>query len=196
MGVEPIVLHATLLDDPAVAANPPDRCYYCKRRIFSQLQQLAAERGLGAVVDGSNQDDLADHRPGRRALAELGVASPLLQAGLTKAEIRGLSHEMGLPTWNRPSMACLASRLPYGTPLTAAALQQVAQAEAVLDELGVGQRRVRHHGAVARLELEPADWPLVLEKRAELLARLRQIGYTYVTLDLAGFRSGSMNEVL
>jgi uncharacterized protein len=196
LGVELLVVEAALLDDPTFVANPPDRCYHCKRRLFSLLQQVADERGLAQLVEGSNQDDLADHRPGRRALAELGVRSPLLDAGLTKAEIRCLSRDAGLPTWDQPSMACLASRFPYGTPLSAPALAQVEQAEAFLDELGCRQRRVRHHGAVARLEIEPADWQLVLENRERIVTRLRELGYAYVTLDLVGFRSGSMNEVL
>jgi uncharacterized protein len=196
LGVEPLVVEVPLLDDPAFVANPPDRCYHCKRRLFDLLRQVADQRGLAHVVEGSNQDDLSDHRPGRRALAELGVRSPLLKAGLTKAEIRRLSRDRGLPTWDRPAMACLASRFPYGTPISVEALARVEQAEAFLDKLGCGQRRVRHHGPVARLEVEPTDWPLVMENRERIVARLRELGYTYVTLDLVGFRSGSMNEVL
>ncbi len=196
LGVEPIVVEATLLDDPTFVANPPDRCYHCKLRLFTLLRQLADERGLAHLVEGSNRDDLSDHRPGRRALAEMGVRSPLLEAGLTKAEIRRLSRDVGLPTWDRPAMACLASRFPYGVPLTAQALAQVDRAEAFLDELGIGQRRVRHHGPVARLEVEPAGWPLVMENRERIVTRLQELGYTYVALDLTGFRSGSMNEVL
>jgi uncharacterized protein len=196
LGVELLVVEATLLDDPTFVANPPDRCYHCKRRLFSLLRQAADEQGLAQLVEGSNQDDLVDHRPGRRALAELGVRSPLLQAGLTKADIRRLSRDRGLPTWDQPARACLASRFPYGTPVSSAGLAQVEQAEAFLDELGCGQRRVRHHGPVARLELEPADWPLVMEHRERIVTRLRELGYAYVTLDLAGFRSGSLNEVL
>lgn len=196
LGVELIVVEAALLDDPTFVANPPDRCYHCKRRLFTLLRQAAEQRGLAQLVEGSNQDDLADHRPGRRALVELGVHSPLLQAGLTKAEIRRLSRDRGLPTWDQPTLACLASRFPYGTPISSAGLTQVEQAEALLDELGCGQRRVRHHGPVARLELEPADWPLVMENRERVVTRLRELGYAYVTLDLVGFRSGSLNEVL
>ena len=196
LGVRPIVVEATLLDEPIFVANPPDRCYHCKLRLFTLLRQLASEHGLTHLVEGSNQDDLSDHRPGRRAIVELGIRSPLLEACLTKAEIRRLSHDMGLPTWNRPAMACLASRFPYGTPLTAEALAQVNRAEAFLDELGIGQRRVRHHGDVARLEIEPDDWPLVVDNRERIVTRLQELGYTYVALDLIGFRSGSMNEVL
>lgn len=195
-GVEPLVVRTALLSDDPVAANTPERCYHCKKHLLALLQEVATEHGLVQVVDGSNADDLGDHRPGRRALAELGVVSPLLEAGLNKAEIRQLSREMGLPTWDRPAMACLASRIPYGTPLTAPVLEQVGRAEAILDALGVGQRRVRHHGHIARLEIDPADWPLVMENRDQIVDRLRELGYVYVTLDLGGFRSGSLNEVL
>jgi uncharacterized protein len=196
MGVEPLVVELSVLDHPAFAANPPDRCYHCKSLIFTRLKDIAREQGLAWVVEGSNRDDLGDYRPGRRALEELGVRSPLLEAGLTKVEIRSLSRYLGLPTWDRPSLACLASRFPYGTALTAAALKKVDQAETFLGELGFGQRRVRHHGDIARLEIEAQDWPILLENRQRIVARLRELGYTYVTVDLAGYRTGSMNEVL
>ena len=196
MGVEPLVVELSVLDHPAFAANPPDRCYHCKSLIFTRFKEIAREQGLAWVVEGSNRDDLGDYRPGRRALEELGVRSPLLEAGLTKAEIRSLSRYLGLPTWDRPSLACLASRFPYGTALTTAALKQVEQAETFLGELGFGQRRVRHHGDIARLEIEAKDWPILLENRQRIVARLRELGYTYVTVDLAGYRTGSMNEVL
>ena len=196
MGVEPLVVELSVLDHPAFAANPPDRCYHCKSLIFTRFKEIAREQGLAWVVEGSNRDDLGDYRPGRRALEELGVRSPLLEADLTKAEIRSLSRYLGLPTWDRPSLACLASRLPYGTALTAAALKQVDQAEAFMGELGFGQKRVRHHGDIARLEIEAEDWPMLLENRQRIVARLRELGYTYVAVDLAGYRTGSMNEVL
>jgi uncharacterized protein len=196
MGVEPLVVELSVLDHPTFAANPPDRCYHCKRLIFTRLMEIAQERGLAWVVEGSNRDDLGDYRPGRRALEELDVRSPLLEAGLTKAEIRSLSRYLGLPTWDRPSLACLASRFPYGTALTAATLKQVDRAEAFLGELGFGQRRVRHHGDIARLEIEAEDWPILLENRQRIVAGLHELGYAYVTVDLAGYRTGSMNEVL
>jgi uncharacterized protein len=196
MGVEPLVVELSMLDHPAFAPNLPDRCYHCKSLIFTRLKEIAQGQGLAWVVEGSNRDDLGDYRPGRRALEELGIRSPLLEAGLTKAEIRSLSRYLGLPTWDRPSWACLASRFPYGTALTVAALKQVDQAEAFLEELGFGQRRVRHHGDIARLEIEAEDWPILLENRQRIVARLRELGYTYVTVDLAGYRTGSMNEVL
>jgi uncharacterized protein len=196
MGVEPLVVELSVLDHPAFAANPPDRCYHCKSLIFTRLKEIAQEQGLAWVVEGSNRDDLSDYRPGRRALEELGIRSPLLEASLTKAEIRSLSHYLGLPTWDKPSLACLASRFPYGAALTTAALKQVDQAETFLGELGFGQRRVRHHGDVARLEIEAEDWPILSENRQRIVARLCELGYTYVTVDLAGYRTGSMNEVL
>jgi uncharacterized protein len=196
MGVEPLVVELSVLEHPAFTANPPDRCYHCKNLIFTRLKEVAREQGLTWVVEGSNRGDLGDYRPGRRALEELGIRSPLLEAGLTKAEIRSLSRYLGLPTWDRPSLACLASRFPYGTGLTAAALEQVDQAETFLSKLGFGQKRVRHHGDIARLEIETEDWPVLLENRQRIVARLRELGYTYVTVDLAGYRTGSMNEVL
>ncbi|MBI5957065.1 MAG: ATP-dependent sacrificial sulfur transferase LarE [Chloroflexi bacterium] len=186
------------LSNPSFAANPPDRCYHCKSELFGKLKEIAVQEGLRYVVDGANRDDLADHRPGRRAGRELGVQSPLQQAGLTKGEIRALSRELGLPTWNKPSFACLASRLPYGTVITKEALAQVDQAEGFLRQLGVGQLRVRHHGPIARIEVEPGDFPLLTarENRERVVARFKEIGYLYVTLDLAGYRTGSMNEAL
>ncbi len=196
MGVEPLVVELSVLDHPAFAANPPDRCYHCKSLIFDRLKEIAQERGLAWVVEGSNRDDLGDYRPGRRALEELDVRSPLLEAGLTKAEIRSLSRYLGLPTWDKPSLACLASRFPYGTALTTVALEQVGQAETFLGKLGFGQRRVRHHGDIVRLEIEAEDWPILLENRQRIVARLRELDYTYVTVDLSGYRTGSMNEVL
>lgn len=178
--------------------NSPMRCYHCKTELYSLLEAYARERGYAAILDGCNVDDLGDHRPGRVAAAEHGVRSPLIEAGLTKAEIRDLSKARGLPTWDKPAMACLASRIPYGTPVTIEALTQIGDAEAALRALGFRQLRVRHHGDVARIEIEPADMPLLLdpELRAEAVRRVREAGFRYVTLDLAGFRSGSMNEAL
>ncbi len=178
--------------------NSPMRCYHCKTELYSLLEAYARDRGYAAILDGCNVDDLGDHRPGRIAAAEHGVRSPLIEAGLTKAEIRELSKARGLPTWDKPAMACLASRIPYGTPVTIEALTQVGAAESALRALGFRQLRVRHHGDVARIEIEPADMPLLLdpEVRAEAVRRVRETGFRYVTLDLAGFRSGSMNEAL
>lgn len=178
--------------------NSPMRCYHCKTELYGLLEAYARERGYTAVFDGCNVDDLGDHRPGRVAAAEHGVRSPLVEAGLTKAEIRELSKARGLPTWDKPAMACLASRIPYGTPVTVEALRQIGAAEAALRALGFRQLRVRHHGDIARIEVEPDDMALMLDpaRRTEAVRRVREAGFRYVTLDLAGFRSGSMNEAL
>lgn len=187
------------LDDPRVVANPPDRCYYCKAALFAELWAVAHEEGLAAVVHGANADDLGDHRPGMRAAREQGGRAPLLEAGLSKEEIRSASRARGLPTWDKPAMACLSSRFPYGTPITPEGLRRVGAAEAFLQrEFGLTQLRVRHHDPVARLELPPEAWALVLDpaNRERIVARFRELGYLYVALDLAGFRSGSLNDAL
>ncbi len=187
------------LADPRFASNPADRCYFCKQHLFGDLRSIADEEGLSVVVYGANADDLGDHRPGMRAAAELGARAPLLEAGLTKEEVRTASRRLGLPTWDRPSMACLASRFPYGTPLTAEALRRVGSAEEFLrQEIGLRQFRVRHHDPVARLEVPPEEWDRVLDAaaRQRIVARLRELGYLFVALDLAGFRSGSLNDAL
>ncbi len=187
------------LEDPRFASNPPDRCYYCKTELFAAIRAVARQEGLQNVVYGATQDDLGDYRPGMRAARECGARAPLLEAGLGKSEVRELSRRMGLPTWDKPALACLASRFPYGTPITTAHLRQVNAAEDFLRrELGLRQLRVRHHDAVARLEVEPKDMARFLEEntRQRVVAALKELGYTYVTLDLAGFRSGSMNEAL
>ncbi|MEX2159597.1 MAG: ATP-dependent sacrificial sulfur transferase LarE [Dehalococcoidia bacterium] len=176
--------------------NSPQRCYHCKTELYELLAVAARARGFAFVVDGCNVDDLGDHRPGRVAAAEHGVRSPLIEAGLTKDEIRALSHERGLPTWDKPAMACLSSRIPYGTAVTVEALERVGGAEALLRSLGLRQLRVRHHDDVARIEVEPADMAALVEQRERVVEGLKALGYKYVTLDLAGFRSGSMNEVL
>lgn len=186
------------MKDPAFIANDPHRCYYCKKELFQHLLTIAAQRGWRRVADGSNIDDLSDYRPGRKAIQELGVVSPLCQVGLTKAEIRSLSREMGLPTWDKPALACLASRIPYGTAITADILKRIEQAESYLHSLGIAQVRVRHHGTLARIEVDPQSIPLLLQgnRRREIAERLKELGYTYVTLDLLGYRTGSMNETL
>lgn len=196
IGVRHVIMESSEADDPRYLANTPTRCYFCKDDLYGRLQAFARERGLRCVVDGTNADDLGDTRPGRRAAAEHGVRSPLQEAGLTKAEIRALAKGMGLPTWDKPAMACLASRIPYGTPITLQALSQVDRAELFLRGLGVRQLRVRHHGDVARIEVEPGDFPTVLEHRGRIVERFRELGYAYVALDLAGYRTGSMNEVV
>jgi uncharacterized protein len=159
------------------------------------LIAFARANGYRFVLDGNNADDLGDHRPGRRAAQEIGIRSPLEEVGLTKAEIRDLARTYGLLNWDKPAAACLSSRIPYGTPISLTALSQVESAERYLYDLGLRQLRVRHHGPIARLEVDAADFPRLLERSSEIAAALRDLGFTYVTLDLAGFRSGSMNEV-
>ena len=193
-----LVIRTNEFDDPGFAANPRDRCYYCKRCLFESLKKIAAAHGLSTVVDGSNGDDLRDHRPGMRAATEMGVRHPLQEAGMTKAEIRSISREMGLLTWNKPSQACLASRIPYGTPITREALRLVDGAEAFVRSLGVEQVRVRHYGKTARIEVGLQDIESLAAKinRQRIVSFFEDLGYVYVTLDLAGYRSGSMNEDL
>lgn len=198
MGVRPLVIDPNELGDPAYAANPADRCYYCKKHLFRQIAEVARARGIEAVLDGNNADDKGDYRPGRRAAQELGVKSPLMEAGLTKAEVRALSARAGLPTAEKPAMACLASRIPYGTPVTAEVLARVEHAEAALRESGFAQCRVRHHGDVARIEIPPSAFGRLLEEglRASVVERVKSAGYRFVALDLQGYRMGSMNEAL
>ncbi|MHB1131926.1 MAG: ATP-dependent sacrificial sulfur transferase LarE [Chloroflexota bacterium] len=200
IGARLIRFAADQLSDPQFTANPPDRCYHCKRRLLGELSRLRVELGLAYIADGTNLDDLGDHRPGMRAVAEFGVRSPLREAGLTKEDIRALSRRLGLNTWDRPSMACLASRLPYGVPIDAAVLRQVDQAERAVRELvpELRQLRVRHHGEVARLEVPADDLSLLAAPKVgpRVAKALQGLGYAYVALDLAGYRTGSLNEVL
>jgi uncharacterized protein len=184
------------LEDPRFAENPPDRCYYCKQELFGLLRKMADERGIASVADGNNADDASDHRPGRRAAAEIGVVSPLQDAGMTKADIREVSRALGLPTWDKPAMACLASRFPYGKPIAGASLRRVGEAEDAVRALGLRQFRVRAHGDVARLEVEPEELEAAWRLRSELAAALRAAGFAYASLDLDGYRTGSLNETL
>jgi uncharacterized protein len=183
---------------PGFRENPPDRCYHCKKSLYQKLGDMAGEHGIDVVLDGSNEDDLGDHRPGLRALKDLGISSPLMEAGLTKADIRALSKLADLPTWNKPSRACLASRFPYGSRITEEKLERVGRAEEFLLDRGCRQVRVRDHFPIARIEVEPDDIPIVLDDsfRQEIVDEFQQLGYLYVTLDLKGFRSGSMNAML
>jgi uncharacterized protein len=196
IGAEHLLLESGEMDNPDYVANSPDRCYHCKRVRFDALCQLAQSRGFEHVVDGSNVDDKGDHRPGMRAAHELGVRSPLQEVGLTKADIRAVSKGLGLPTWDLPSNACLASRLPYGTSITRERLEQIEEAERLLHGLGFGQVRVRVHGDTARIEVEAESLPTLIEKRSQILPDLRRLGFSYVTVDLDGYRTGSLNETL
>ncbi len=191
-----LVVRSEELDIPGFCDNPPDRCYYCKRELFSQLVRIAEQRGLAVVFDGNNASDLDDFRPGRRAVEELGVVSPLEEAGLTKDDIRALSRHFRLTTAEKPAMACLASRFPYGERITREKLDRVGLVERALRQMGFTQLRVRSHGDLARLEFDPAEMPRAFDQR-EALARLcRQAGFVHCALDLIGYRCGSMNEAL
>lgn len=196
LGLRLVEVETCELVDPHFRANAPDRCYHCKTELFSLLRSHADARGLRWVLDGSNVDDLADHRPGRRAAAEYGVISPLQDAGMHKADIRETSQMLGLPNWDKPQMACLASRFPYGTPITEDDLHRVAAAEEGLRALGLNQFRVRAHGDVARLEVDPEEMERAFEMRGEVAGVLREAGFPYVAQDLEGYRSGSLNETL
>jgi pyridinium-3,5-biscarboxylic acid mononucleotide sulfurtransferase len=191
------VLDRSELSLPDFVRNPPDRCYYCKQDLFRQLRAFASAEGIPYVLDGTSATDVHDHRPGRRAGEEHGIRSPLLETDLTRAEIRWLSRRLGLETWDQPSAACLASRIPYGEPITREKLRQVETAEAILHELGVAQCRVRLHGPLARIEVWPAEaFGRVMSTRESLTARFKELGFTYVALDLTGYRTGSLNAVL
>ncbi|MBI5740150.1 MAG: ATP-dependent sacrificial sulfur transferase LarE [Nitrospirae bacterium] len=186
------------LNNENYAANPPDRCYYCKKDLFSRLRRIAADEDFPFILDGTNADDTGDWRPGRRAAREEGVLSPLLEAGLTKNEIRDLSRDLGLPTWGKPATPCLSSRFPYGHRITAEALRRVNRAEQFLKKFGIEDLRVREYPDTARIEVRPRDFGILLndEVREKIVAFLKEIGYKNITLDLQGFRSGSMNEAL
>jgi uncharacterized protein len=192
------IIESNEMADPDFVANPPERCYYCKRELFSELKPIALAEGLKWVADGTNADDLSDYRPGRKASAEAGIRSPLLEVGLTKAEIRQLSRAQGLPTWDRPASPCLASRIPYGIPVTAETLNKITRGENYLHSLGLRQVRLRHHGDIARIELDQPDMAIIIKTdiRHGIVEHFKTLGYKYVTLDLTGYRTGSLNEVL
>jgi len=198
MGVKHLTVTTGELDQSRFSENPPHRCYYCKRELFLKLRDIAAQEGLEWVADGANHDDLQDHRPGRMAAEELGVRSPLCEAKLTKADVRGISRELGLATWNKPAQACLASRVPYGRAINASMLERISRAEDYLHSLGMLNVRVRDHGDTARIEVDTASVGSLVDRdlRPRIVEFLKSLGYTYVTADLEGYRTGSMNEVL
>ena len=198
IGIAHRLMETHEMDRPGYVENSPERCFFCKDELYSLLDEMTQIDGYDHVADGCNMDDLGDHRPGRRAAADHGVRSPLIEAGLTKDDIRALSKERGLPTWDKPAMACLSSRIPYGSPVTIEALDQIEAAELFLRSLGIRQLRVRHHGSVARIELDDGGMAVLMQsgRRSAVVERFKQLGFAYVTLDLAGFRSGSMNEVI
>ncbi|MDD2271754.1 MAG: ATP-dependent sacrificial sulfur transferase LarE [Desulfuromonadaceae bacterium] len=189
------VIASSEMDLPEFRDNPRNRCYYCKKELFGKLREIADREGLQHVLDGTNIDDAADHRPGRKAAEELLVRSPLVEAGFSKQDIRDLSRTMGLPTWDKPAFACLSSRFPYGTAITPERVAQVAQAEESLRSLGFRTLRVRYHGAVARIELGEAEFRLASATlRDDVIRLVKAAGFTYVALDLQGYRTGAMNE--
>ena len=195
-GVMHRVLHTEELDSESFVRNTPDRCYHCKKELFEKLRHMAESEGISTVIEGSNTDDLRDYRPGRKAAQEFSVRSPLVEAGISKAEVRELARTLKLAVWDKPSLACLSSRIPYGTRITPEILETIQSAEDQLRVLGFRQVRVRHHGETARIELSRADFGRLLkdEMAAQVTAALKKLGYTYVCLDLEGYRTGSMNE--
>jgi len=197
-GIRQIVIPPEELDIDRIRHNPPDRCYHCKHMIFGRIIEAAEQNGIYHVAEGSNTDDTGDYRPGMRAIRELEVLSPLLDAGLSKSDIRTLSKELGLSTWDKPSFACLASRFVYGEAITDERLSMVGRAEQLLLDLGFRQFRVRIHGDLARIEILPDDFDRIMTSavREQITAALKGFGFSYVTLDLSGYRTGSMNEVL
>jgi uncharacterized protein len=186
------------INDPNYLANPSNRCYFCKHELFSKLEAIARDRGYAFVCDGNNADDTMDYRPGRQAARELNVRSPLIEAGLSKTEIRALSHAADLPVWDRPASACLSSRIPYGMPVTIQKLSVIEKGEARLREFGFRLMRVRHHGDLARIEIAPEEMPRAfeIEMTQRITAAFKQLGFKFVTLDLEGYRTGSLNETL
>ncbi len=194
--VKHLVVRTAQMDDPRFTSNPPDRCYHCKRALFREMGEIAAVHGIRCVAEGSNLDDQQDCRPGARAALEMGVRQPLCEAGLTKAEIRQAAREAGLPGWGRPAESCLATRIPCGNPITPEALAAIDAAETFIRGLGARQVRVRHYGRMARIEVEPSDIEKLADEavRARIISHFGGLGYRHIALDLAGYRTGSMNE--
>lgn len=198
MGVKHVIISSEELEIEGFASNPKNRCYYCKKELFTKILKVAKENGMEYVFDGSNLDDTGDYRPGMQAARELDIISPLKEANLTKEDIRELSKELGLPTWNKPSFACLSSRFPYGHQITEPKLKMVEEAEQFLLDMGLKQVRVRYHDEIARIEVSPEERAFFfnLKTMDQIGEKFKKIGFTYITLDMLGYRTGSMNEVL
>lgn len=196
IGAKHVIIQSREIDDPRYLENTTNRCYFCRYITYEDIISYAEENGFNFVLDGTNADDLNDHRPGRKAARDRGVKSPLQEAGLSKSEIRTLARELRLPNWDKPAAACLSSRIPYGSRISVEKLSQVEHAESVLKGLGFNQLRVRHHDQIARIEVPIDDFGSIMAQRSEIITQFKELGYHYVTLDLAGFRSGSMNEVI
>lgn len=196
IGVRQIHFESHEIENERYVENTSQRCYFCKAELSAKAIEYAQDHGYRFVVEGTNADDIKGHRPGWQAVLECEVRSPLQEVGLAKSEIRELARQLGLPNWDSPAAACLASRIPYGTPISPQILAQVEESEAVLREMGFKRLRVRHHDTIARIEIPPEQFSQLLEKRAAILSAFKEIGYPYITLDLAGLRSGSMNEVI
>ena len=198
IGLNFMTIETNEIDRPDYQANNPDRCFFCKDELYTHLVRFAEEESFDSIVNGTNVDDLGDYRPGIEAAKQYGVRSPLVEAELTKDDIRALSRDMDIPTWDKPAQACLSSRIPYGTTVTVEALTKIAKAEQFLRSKGFKQLRVRHHDTIARIEIEPSDFSAITSEplRSEINQEFKNIGYSYITLDLDGFRSGSLNEIL
>jgi len=196
IGVRHIIIHSDEMRNKTFTENPPNRCYFCKSELFSKIKEIAKKEYIRYIIDATNFDDLNDYRPGMIALEELEIKSPLKDSKLTKEEIRELSKDMNLETWNKPALACLSSRFPYGCEITEEKLKKIEKAENILKKLGINQLRVRYHNEIARIEINKNEFPLLLNHSNKIIDKLKKLGFTYVTLDLEGYRTGSLNEVL
>jgi uncharacterized protein len=194
IGIKYRLIAGQEFSDPNYIQNTPMRCYWCKRSIYGVLVAYAKGHGYAWVVDGNNVDDLQDTRPGRQAAFEFGIRSPFIEAGVTKTDIRDISRQLGLSNWNKPALACLSTRIPYGIPIDTKTLERIEKGEESLNRLGLHQLRLRHHGDVARIEVALQDFPIIIQKREEVIAGLNELGYRFITLDLAGYQMGSFNE--